>query len=946
MTQHAVVGVSRSPLVPIRSDDTRYVPAGSILRELRPSPAAFMCRLNGQWILEADWDRPVMERDVVEWYEVPQDRDTLRTVLQIVVTVVAAIVGGPAGAFIAAFGNFAIAVLLPVEPEQEFESRVSPTYATGIQGNKARLFEPVPKVCGRHIIYPPYAAQPYYRYSPYGTDAEGKETGGDQFFYALYAIGIGNHRIERAQLDDTDLTHFQDVVTSRYLPPGTAPSEVSPVVITSPEVTGQELLSSIYVGGFVACSARLKTKRIEYDLACMAGLGHVENNGSFTPLSINLRVEWREIDEFGSAVSLWAVKETRTLTGATRQPRRWTFELTWDTPVRPEIRIVRTDLKSDNDRFKHSITWAGMRTFLDVAAPLNPNVAHYELVLRASEQLSQISQGRFNVIAWAQAQRLVGVEEDGAPIFSGAETDTRNAADWIAELARSTVWGLGFPDERIDYASLWELSQIWDERQDRFDYVFDTSTDAWTALQLVARSGRARVFRRGGVLTIARDHWDTMPVTAFTHSNAQRMVMDEILPGVQEPDGLIVEYFDNRAWKFMPIECPAPGVTEMVRPERVRLPGVTGPKHAKREGMYEAAVRALRRRACTWQTEMEGILPAYMSVVRFLPDIPGYGQTGDITDYDGALLVTLSEPVNWVEGAEMAISVRGPHGRFSDPVLITPGPMTDQVYLAAIPSEPIEDFDSGVKERPTFVLGPIHRTDELVKITNIGDGGKTEGGAQLISMAGVIDDIRIHQADNAWLPAPGETQDPINPADEPDDPNAGGGGDVAPIPRLTGQFLLDPYLNDVVAIRIEFRNNGELWVGRRVPIRQGSTWFWTKQIAQWMLRPPIELETASRYEVRWTIARFQGGSPVSTDGVQDPGETLILTPEKQGQWLPLSTAQVFGYDLWDPGFSQGFQFFYFGDWMFEIREVATGVIQAAGVYNVGLVYEDGGGDGS
>lgn len=927
MTQHAVVGVSRSPLVPIRGEDTRYVAAGSTLNELRPSDGAFMCRLNGQWILPEEWARPVLEHDVVEWYEVPQDRDALRTVLQIVITVVAVWIGGPAGAFVAGFGSFAVSLLLPLEPDEVVDSKVSPTYGTGIQGNKARLFEPIPKIAGRHIIYPPFAAQPYYRYSAYGVDDQGKEIGGDQFYYALFAVGVGNHRIERSQLDDTDVSHFQDVITARYLPPGVAPTAVSPLCITAPEVTGQEMLSSIYVGGFVACSARLKTKHIEYDVSCPNGLGLVQANGSFTNLDIQFRVEWREIDEFGSAISTWAVKETRTVSGATRQPRRWTFSLDWATAIRPEIRLVRIDLKSDNDRYKHSIAWAAMRTFLDSTAPLNPNVAHYELVLRASEQLSQISQSRFNVIAWAQAKRLAGVV-DGAPIFAAEETDTRNPADWLVELARSPTWGLDLPDDRIDYASFWELSQEWDERQDRFDYVFDTSTDAWSALQLIARAGRARVFRRGGVLTIARDYWDTMPVTAFTHGNAMRMSMDEDLPkgAAFEFDGLILEYFDNRAWKYIPIECPAPGVTSMVRPERVRIPGVSGAKHAKREGMYEAASRRLRKRSAAWTTEMEGIIPAYMSVVRFLPDIPGYGQTGDIVDYDGTTLVTLSEPVSWIEGTTMAISVRGPNGAFSDPIAITPGPMTDQVVLGGLPPVAIVGFDSGLQERPTFILGPIHATDELVKITSIGDGGKTDGGSQLISMTGVIDDIRIHEADNPWLPAPGETQDPINPADEPDDPNAGGGGDVAAIPRLTGSFTGYQFVSRFVELAFEFRPDGTLWIRQVAPLSQGNIVYRTQQLAQWMLRPPIELDTASRYELRW----------VPTEGIS-VGSTVDFT--NAGVWLPLNVYQEFKVNLVDPidGSGGGFQYYYNSNWYFEIREIATGLIQTSGNYRIDFV---------
>jgi hypothetical protein len=131
-------------------------------------------------------------------------------------------------------GTLAINALLPPTRAGETDqASASPTYTTSLNGNQARLFDPIPRVCGRHRVVPPFAAQPYAEYDP---------NNGDQFYYAIFAIGFGEHEIEAALIDDTPLTNFQDVllpnnIRSGYLPPGTLPGAVSANVVTAPEVS-------------------------------------------------------------------------------------------------------------------------------------------------------------------------------------------------------------------------------------------------------------------------------------------------------------------------------------------------------------------------------------------------------------------------------------------------------------------------------------------------------------------------------------------------------------------------------------------------------------------------------------------------------------------------------------------------------------------------------------
>ena len=57
----------------------------------------------------------------------------------------------------------------------------SPTYSLQAQGNQARLGNPIPVIYGRHLIYPDFASQPYYKYID-----------NEQFVYQLHCLGQGD----------------------------------------------------------------------------------------------------------------------------------------------------------------------------------------------------------------------------------------------------------------------------------------------------------------------------------------------------------------------------------------------------------------------------------------------------------------------------------------------------------------------------------------------------------------------------------------------------------------------------------------------------------------------------------------------------------------------------------------------------------------------------------
>lgn len=919
-------GVARNPFIGMRPGEMKPVAEGVPIASLAPQAyGVLMCRVNGEWLLRESWASETQRGDVIEWYDVPQDNDSLRGLLQI-----AAVIAinyffpglNPFQLFAASFAaSTALNLLLPpTTPDpRSTPQRTGDNFNASLNGNEARLDQPIPKICGRREFNPPFAGQPYYEYRA-RPDAVDPDLDHDQYFFALYAVGVGNYDVI-AKIANTPITRFGDVLRAAYLPPGTQPSQVLANVTTASEVTGQILESGRYVGGFAACAAQRTCAAIGIDIAATRGLG---NGGD--PRTVEWRVEYRPINDFGQVLGPWTVLANESRTGYTATPQRWSYryELSTGSPPlmataqRIEVRVVRTDLQDTTAGALHELAWIGLRAYLAEEATLNTDTAHFEVVMRATSQLSNLSNRDLRLITrgycrtWAPGSGW------------GPEVHTRNPAWWMLDLATSPTWGVSKPDDRIDLQSFAELAELCDERQDRFDWVFDTTMSAWDALQLIARTCRSRVFRRNGVLSVARDGLVDTPVTAFAPRNCKPgMTINEVHRTRRTPDAVIIEYQDHRTWEWTPIECPCPGVTSPTNPVRKRIEGITGAKHAEREGLYEAYNLLYRPRTVDFVTEMQGLLPAYMSPVDFIADVKGYGSSGDVVSRDG-LALELSEPPDFSQG-DLFITLMRPDGTLAQEIEVFPGETSYHVLLASDPGFTLR-LDDGTSERTKFLIGP----KDLVKVLAIDDGGLDDSGAQLYRITGVIDDDRVHEADVSLLPGPGEIQDPVG---DPDDSDEGeGGGGLLVVVRINdaeSYAITDSTVdsNDL-AVSVTFTNNGELVFTVEAAGSSSSS----TASGQWNLYGLIEPSLAGQYEIRATLlasTNWPDSDNVFT-GTLDTWQTLDTsrTWELRNSYTAPS----------DP--RQGYR-----QLRFEIREASSGIVQDSGVIVLQTFFDAGLGGG-
>ena len=220
-----------------------------------------VCIVDGQAVLRKNWNIQLNPDATVSFVSLPLgggggSSNPLQVVMMVAVVVASVYTGGAVGAAYGAVwggvaaagvsigGSILINTLVPTPKPalngMTFSSYTqSPTYSLQAQGNSARLENPIPVIYGKHLIYPDFAAQPYYKYK-----------NDEQYVYQLHCIGQGEYDIEQIRIEDTPIGSFEEI-TYQIIKPGEKNTLFDEDVVTSNEVAGQELLKGTICGPFV-----------------------------------------------------------------------------------------------------------------------------------------------------------------------------------------------------------------------------------------------------------------------------------------------------------------------------------------------------------------------------------------------------------------------------------------------------------------------------------------------------------------------------------------------------------------------------------------------------------------------------------------------------------------------------------------------------------------------
>jgi len=188
---------------------------------------------------------------------------------------------GIASAGIAIVGNLAIAAIFkppPVRFDQNPGQSVSKQYTFGGQSNALRPYGVLPRVLGKHRVYPDLIGTPY-------TEIKGD----DQWLKALYCFGYGGVTIEAICIGDNPIDNYESI----YRPwPDYKRGDPLELYLTDVAMDQYALATSLNTAVFVR--TRPDTNSATLDISYPSGLGKLNmTNGGIDPVSALTRLYFR-----------------------------------------------------------------------------------------------------------------------------------------------------------------------------------------------------------------------------------------------------------------------------------------------------------------------------------------------------------------------------------------------------------------------------------------------------------------------------------------------------------------------------------------------------------------------------------------------------------------------------------------------------------------------------
>ncbi len=452
-----------------------------------------VCLVDGVAKLRKDWNCILHQKAVISFVALPlgggggKSSNPLQIVLTVALIVATvytggavgaaygAVWGGVAAAAVSVGGGILINTFVPT-PKASLNGMTtssltqSPTYSLQAQGNQARLGNPIPVIYGRHLIYPDFASQPYYKYID-----------NEQFVYQLHCLGQGEYNVEQIRIEDTPIDSFEEI-TYKIINPGEQNTLFRDDVVTSPEVAGQELLKDEVCGPFVLNPTESVIDKIEIDVAFQRGLYFANNNGGMDNKTIQWRIDARLIDDEDLPLGDWFTLGSESFTSNNHNSMFRTYSYAVASG-RYEVRAVRLDVKDTSSRAGHEIRWASAKGFI-VSSPNYGDVTLIAVKMKATNNLSQRSSRMLNCIVTRKLPTWSPTSGWTAPVA------TRSVAWALADILKAN-YGAKLVDKNIDLEALYNLDQTWNSRGDTFNAVFDSKLTVYEALSRCAKVGRA-----------------------------------------------------------------------------------------------------------------------------------------------------------------------------------------------------------------------------------------------------------------------------------------------------------------------------------------------------------------------------------------------------------------------------------------------------------------------
>ncbi len=543
--------------------------------------------------------------------------DPLRTVLQIAVLAAAIaappLLGLQAGSLgaaavsagIAVGGSFAVNAIAPVpQPKLKETDRDSPTFAIQGARNTLNPFGIVPRVLGKHRMFPPLGARTFTEI-----------VGDDQYLRMLVIWGFGPVSISNLKIGETPLTDFTDVETQTRQG---FPSD-TPLTLFSDDI--QETALSIELKQVNSWSQRTtdpEIDQISIDLTFPNGIVAIDGqSGEKKPITLEAEVEYK-LTTAGSWTSAGSiiVRDSRAVT--IRRGLKWDV-----TNGQYDVRIRRVtadtpDPNPSGDTVLDAIFWTALRSIKSGDPVKLTGLAKTALRIKATGQLNGV------------VDTLNGEVQSLHTSWNGAtwvaDQPTSNPADLFRSVLQDAGNAKAVADSRVDLTNLqdWHLENSTNGRE--FNMVIDFDASVNEVLDMVAAAGRAAKSVRDGKWGVVMDRAQSTPIQHVTPRNswgftgnkvfldpihALRVRFINLEKGWQQDERIVYDdgFDENNATKF----------------EGFELPGVTDPEQAWKDARYRIATARLRPETYTFFQDIENIVYTRGDLIRATHDVPLWG---------------------------------------------------------------------------------------------------------------------------------------------------------------------------------------------------------------------------------------------------------------------------------------------------------------------------------
>lgn len=465
-------------------------------------------------------------------------------------------------------------------------------------------------------------------------------------------------------------------------------------------------------GPFYAAPRTESPDTFEIDVYFPSGLIYIDDNGKSQWRSVTLELQYRR----GSA-SAWT-SDVFSYSSNTLDQIGYTRRYTAPGTGPLQVRMRRRTLASTSTQVQDKVQWYGLRSLLRTPT----SYAGWTTMSVRVQGLGQIAQSSENRVS-VYATRIIPT------IASETPTPTRDISAAVLHILRSS----GYPLTNVDMQALEDLHELWSDREEYADGVFDDGT-VGAALEQVLMAGMSEytiengLFRpiREGVRTIA----DHEQVFSAENQTSFSRTFSALKP--DSNDGVEIEFQDaSDSFATKKIVCKLPDSLG-VKLERIKLNTVTDRTQAYRIGMRRACEQRYRRWQYQWATELDARNCSYKGYQLLIPESTSMGQSVTIERVANGVIY-VSQPLQWSDSN--VFGLKDSDGRFVGPF--------PAVRFAD------DSIISDVECKPGDVLffGKTHKVTHHVLTTKIQhQGNKT-------TATGVNYDARIYQYDDEQAPA-------------------------------------------------------------------------------------------------------------------------------------------------------------------------------------------------